>query len=89
MKEGVKKIFNGFLSLTLWSALTILVIRLFETLFLSYYTGGIGGHLLNNLLGTCFDLLYLALASLVLYVPYYLFSRKSEKKTLLVFRVLY
>ena len=89
MKEGVKKIFNGFLSLTLWSALTILVIRLFETLFLNYYTGGIGGHLLNNLLGTCFDLLYLALASLVLYVPYYLFSRKSEKKTLLVFRVLY
>ena len=89
MKEGVKKIFNGFLSLTLCSALTILVVRLFETLFLTYYNGALGQHLLNNILGGCFDIAYLALVSLVLFFPFYLFSKKTEKKTLLVFRVLY
>ena len=79
----------GFVSLTLWSALTIVVIRLFEALFMTYYGDGFAAHLMNNILGLCFDISYFALASVALFVVYYLFAKLSESKTLLIFRILY
>ena len=90
MKEIVFRRFgNAFLSLMLWSVLTVAVSRVFETLFVTYYGGSFSIHLLNNLLGGCFDIIYLILVSLVLFVPFCLFSKKSDKNTLLIFRILY
>ena len=82
-------VFMGFLSLTLWSALTLVLMRIIETVFVSYYDTGFWSHVLNNMLGACFDVVYLAVASLVLFVPYYFFSKMSIRRTSLVFRWLY
>ena len=78
-----------FISLTLWSCLTIAVVRLFEALFMTYYSGHLLRHLFNNGMGWCFDICYFTLASLVLYLPFWLFSKVSERKTLLGFRIVY
>lgn len=89
MKDIKKHIFNNFASLTLWSSLTIAMVRLFEVFFVAYYQGAFVEHLLNNLLGICFDIVYFTLASMALFIPFYLISKKSDETTLLVFRVLY
>lgn len=80
---------HGFVGLTVWTAVTIALARLFETVFVTYYFGDFFSHFANNLLGMCFDFVYLTLASAVVAVPFCLFSKLSEKKTLLVFRWLY
>ena len=72
---------DRFLYLTFWAATAVLITRLFETVF--------GTHLLNNLLGACFDIAYLAAVSAVLLFVYLFFAKFSEKTTLLVFRILY
>lgn len=84
-----KSSLHGFVGLTVWTAVTIALARLFETLFVTYYFGDFFPHFVNNLLGMCFDFVYLTLASAVVAVPFYFFSRLSVKKTLLVFRWLY
>lgn len=78
-----------FVSLTLWTYLTIVVVRVFESLFMAYYSGCMGNHLMNNLLGLCFDIFYFTLASVILYLPFCLFSKISEDKTLLAYRIVY
>lgn len=82
-----KSSLHGFLNMTIWVAITIVLIRLFEAVFMAYYYGDLAGHLLNNLLGVCFDIVYLGFVSIVLYVPFWFFSK--YKNTLLVYRILY
>lgn len=78
-----------FISLTLWSFLTIAIVRLFESLFMTYYSSHFLRHCLNNVLGFCFDSCYFTLASLILVLPFLLFSKISEHKTWLAFRIVY
>lgn len=84
---SLKKYIDSYIILCLWFCLAIVDIRIIEALFSTYYASAFLSHIINNTLGFCFDIVYFTPIALIFFPLFLLCSRKNERITSLIFRL--